>query len=422
MLRQLVSCRQFPTVTTLKFTRLSDHMPALRKFYDALRPAGSRLFAIPIIGYCSRIVVGFLKLPRITWHIRRLDGEIQRRAAEARELISRVEWLEQHALTPEGTTGDRVARLELLVAQLPRLAEAVTAGQTAVRAMQRAVPGPAAATPASFQVPLIDPQIEVVPELLLRREAPRSFNRLPRMADWAVGGALSRRMTELREPHTMHRKQWEYAMCLEGLHAMGVVHPEASAIAVGAGTERPLFYYANEISRMVATDLYDNPAHEGQPAMLTDPSRFAPFPYRQDRLEVVRMAGDALAFPDNSFDFAFCLSSIEHFGSRATQRNALDEMARVVRPGGGVCIITELVLNGERHAEYFLPSELQDVFLEHPMLRLEGGSPEWRISDLLIECPIDVRVEQDLASAPHLVLFDGRVLWTSASLFFRKQR
>jgi hypothetical protein len=74
-------------------------------------------------------------------------------------------------------------------------------------------------------------------------------------------------------------------------------------------------------------------------------------------------------------------------------------MARLVRPGGVVCIITELILNGERYDEYFLPSELQDMFLQHPTLQLEGHPPEWRISDLVLACPIDIRVQGDLTSA-----------------------
>jgi SAM-dependent methyltransferase len=388
---------------------------ALRRVHRSLRPIASRLFAVPILGYGLRIIVGFLKLPRISYHLRRLDHETQLVAAELHAWQARMQ-------DYQGVTNEHLARTDVVLAQFPRMAEALTVSQTAVRAVQRAAEKPLAAAPSGSPIGILtDPQIEVVPELLLRRDPPRGLNRLPRMTDWAIDSPLSRRMSELREPHTMHRKQWEYAICLEGLHAMGVVNPQATAIAVGAGTERPLYYYANEIARMVATDLYDNPHHEGQPAMLTTPSRFAPFPYREDHLEVLRMPGDALDFADGSFDFAFCLSSIEHFGSRATQRRALDEMARVVRPGGAVCIITELILNGERHDEYFLPSELQDMFLQHPTLQLEGHPPEWRISDLVLACPIDIRVQGDLTSAPHLVLYDGRVLWTSASLFFRKR-
>lgn len=62
---------------------------------------------------------------------------------------------------------------------------------------------------------------------------------------------------------------------------------------------------------MVATDLYNNPA-----GMLTSAERYAPFPFRRECLEVRQMSGLALEYPAGHFDFAFCLSSIEHFGTR----------------------------------------------------------------------------------------------------------
>lgn len=374
------------------------------RIYDGLRPIAAALFSLPIVGYLLRIMVSFFKLPRLNFHIRRLEDRIN-------ELASR-----DYAPVPVNV--ENRDQINAVVEQFPRVVEAVTATQTALRAYHKLPPRFEAQS--SDAPSYVDPQIEVVREVQLRRSPPRSLNRLPRLSDWAVDSPLIRRFSELREPYTVHRKMWEYAICLEGLEAMGVVSPTATGIAVGAGSERPLFYYANQIERMVATDLYDNPTHEGTPAMLLDPASFAPFPYQQDRLQVLRMPGDQLEFPDEHFDFAFCLSSIEHFGSRETQAKALDEMARVVRPGGAVCIITELVINGEAHHEYFRPAELQQMFLEHPRLRLEGGPLEMRISDLLLACPIDVREPDDLKSAPHLVLTDGRVVWTSMSLFFRR--
>lgn len=371
----------------------------LNRLYGSLRPIAAAIFAIPILGYLARIVVGIAKLPRLNFHLRRLEIRLN-------EVSGRLDMMDE-----------RSSRISVVTEQFPRVVEAVTATQTALRAYHRlpANAGERSSDTRSF----VDPQIEVLSELALRRSSPRSFNRLPRLSDWAIDSPLIQRYAELKEPYTIHRKMWEYAICIEGLEAMGVVSPAAAGIAVGAGSERPLFYYANQIDRMVATDLYDNPSHEGTPVMLSDPESFAPFPYRNDRLEVMRMPGDSLDFPSEHFDFAFCLSSIEHFGSRETQAAALNEMARVVRPGGAVCIITELVLNGEKHHEYFTPSELQSMFLQHPSLRLDGPL-EMRISDLLMACPVDVREPIDLRSAPHLVLTDGRVVWTSVSLFFRR--
>lgn len=405
----------------------------LKRVYDSLRPVAAALFSLPIVGYLLRILVSFFKLPRLNFHLRRLEGRIheiesqlQVKGVRLNDLDGRLkakavrldEVAESSASRATPAPVANIDSINAVVDQFPRVVEAVTATQTALRAYHR-LPRKPVMQPGDAPF-FVDPQIEVVKEAQLRRSPPRSINRLPRLSDWAVDSPLIRRFSELREPYTVHRKMWEYAICLEGLEAMGVVSPTATGIAVGAGSERPLFYYANHIERIVATDLYDNPTHEGTPVMLSDPASFAPFPYQHDRLEVLRMPGDQLNFPDEHFDFAFCLSSIEHFGSRETQAKALDEMARVVRPGGAVCIITELVINGEAHQEYFRPAELQQMFLEHPKLRLEGGPPEMRISDLLLACPIDVREPDDLKSAPHLVLTDGRVVWTSMSLFFRR--
>jgi SAM-dependent methyltransferase len=236
-------------------------------------------------------------------------------------------------------------------------------------------------------------------------------------------------MHDLNETVSIHRKSWEYAMCVHGLDALGVVHPEAVGLAVGAGSERPLYHYANTIRRIIATDLYDTEAHEGTPLMLNEPERFAPFAYRQDHLEVLRMPADRLDFPDASFDFVFCLSSIEHFGSRETQRRSLDEMARVLKCGGVACIITELILTDHSDGEYFRWDEIEEIFLRHPLLHLEGGEPDLSISESLLAFPVDLTevtwpltpaAARRLNRSPHIVLKRGEMLWTSFSMFLRR--
>lgn len=267
--------------------------------------------------------------------------------------------------------------------------------------------------------PTIVAPVEVVDDDVLRERARTSLNRLCDISDWEIGTPLTDRMRDMREPVGIHRKSWEYAVCVTGLEQLGVVTPEAAAVAVGAGSERPLFHFANEIERMVATDLYDNPLHEGTPAMLSDPASFAHFPYRTDHLEVRAMPGDALEFADDTFDFAFCLSSIEHFGSRETQRRALGEMARVVRPGGIVCIITELILTDHHDREYFRWEEIETLFLAHPGLTLVGGEPDLTISRSLVEYPTAYARSARPNAAPHIVLERDGMLWTSLSMFLR---
>jgi len=75
--------------------------------------------------------------------------------------------------------------------------------------------------------------------------------------------------------------------------------------------------------------------------MVQDAAAFAPYRYREDRLEVMEMNALDLRFPDASFDVVFSLNSIEHFGGRKEIVRAAQEMARVLRPGGYAFIVTE---------------------------------------------------------------------------------
>lgn len=267
----------------------------------------------------------------------------------------------------------------------------------------------------------LNPVIRVLPDDEMREAERTSLNRLPDYCDWDPTGELGPIMLTLRDPVTIHRKSWEYALCVKGLSDHGVVRPDSVGLGVGAGYERPLYHFANEIAEMVATDLYDETHPEGKPLMLTNPQAFAPFPYREDRLKVMRMPGEALDFADESFDFVFCLSSIEHFGSRATQARSFDEMARVTRPGGVVCIITELILTEHSHHEYFRWDEIQDCFMRHPALRLVGGEPDLRISESLVTFPVALQSSRYTNRSPHVVLRQDDMLWTSFSMFFQKR-
>lgn len=264
-------------------------------------------------------------------------------------------------------------------------------------------------------------EFEVVADDVMRERTRTSLNRLPDPSDWLPGDRLTDLMREMNQPVCIHRKSWEYALCIKGLEDLGIINPKAVGLAVGAGSEAPLYWFANNINRMVATDLYDNPSHEGTPAMLSNPKAFAPIPYREDRLDVHRMGGDALEFPDGTFDFVFCLSSIEHFGSRAIQRKSMDEMARVLRPGGVACIITELILTHHSDKEYFRWEEIEEMFLKHPNVELVGGAPDLSISASQVTYPVDLTNSNFINRSPHTVLKRGEMLWTSFSMFLKRR-
>ena len=108
-----------------------------------------------------------------------------------------------------------------------------------------------------------------------------------------------------------------------------------------------LFWLANRVAKVVATDIYGEGIFSGLEAdrsMLSDPASFSPYPYRESHLEVRHMDAKQLEFEDGSFDAVFSLSSIEHFGSWADIRRSAAEMGRVLRPGGAAFIVTECFL------------------------------------------------------------------------------
>lgn len=262
--------------------------------------------------------------------------------------------------------------------------------------------------------------ILVLPDDEMRERPRTSLNRLPDYSDWEPGTPLTDSIRELGQPICIHRKSWEYGMCMHGLAQLGVVNPAAKALGVGAGSEPPLYHFANLVDSVVATDLYDNPDHEGTPQMLSNPKAFAPFAYREDHLQVMQMSGDELTFEDGAFDFLFCLSSIEHFGSRDTQRRSFSEMARVLRKGGIACVITELILTEGSHSQYFTFDELNSIFLGGGSMTLVGGDLDLSISESLVKYPVDLDSSRYVRRSPHIVMKSGPMLWTSLSMFFEK--
>ena len=172
----------------------------------------------------------------------------------------------------------------------------------------------------------------------VKRCDPRDFE------DPRVLAVLSDILPE-RDPRAfVERKAWEFAMLALYLEDVEMLTDATDALAVGAGDERIVFWLANRLRRVVATDIYGSgefAENEAQASMLSDPAAHAPYPYREDHLEVLWMDGRQLGFPDESFDVVFSVSSIEHFGGACDIARSAREMVRVLRPGGHAVILTE---------------------------------------------------------------------------------
>jgi SAM-dependent methyltransferase len=186
----------------------------------------------------------------------------------------------------------------------------------------------------------------------------------------------------------------------------------------------------------VATDLYSVDdqwtTREGDPKILEDPDSFAPYPYRKDRVRFLRMDGTKLDFPDQSFDFVWSCSSIEHFGGHPGAAKAMREIARVLKPGGVASVITEFVLQDRElssfvdfDAEYFNLRCVHDYLLSPvPELRLveplDTSIPDYYVRRAVI-LPDESGAPHEGSDKPHIVLRgETGSLMTSIALFFRK--
>jgi SAM-dependent methyltransferase len=238
--------------------------------------------------------------------------------------------------------------------------------------------------------------------------------------EWkAVHSALGLPNTDDR----LHRKQFEWTQCIFGLERLGVLGPTTRVLGVGTGHERILYYLANRSKLTVATDLYRgdftvSAAAEADPAFLRDPDRYAPFPYRRDHLRALPADGCALPFADATFDVAYSLSSIEHFGGHDRATIAMREMGRVLKPGGICCVATELILEGGEHPEFFTREAFQQYVVRGsrmvPVERLDDRPIPRRYLD------DPVPFDEDPYRMPHLVLARGGLRWTSVVVFLRK--
>jgi SAM-dependent methyltransferase len=229
--------------------------------------------------------------------------------------------------------------------------------------------------------------------------------------DWKARGAL-------------HRKYWEWGLGLYGLHKLGCITAEAQGLAVGAGIEWPLFYLANRVQRVVATDLYDSVHYQGlDPILPENIDRIAPFPFRRASLVFERMNALDLRFPTDTFDFAFSFSSIEHFGGHAGAALAMQEMARVLKPGGVACIATEVILDGSEHPEFFHPHEIDPWFVEASGLEMVEPL-DLHIDEPLITNPVPFDYPPGFQgdTGPHTSVRIGGVTFTSIEFFLRKPR
>lgn len=169
-------------------------------------------------------------------------------------------------------------------------------------------------------------------------------------ADWFDPGFLHVVRDELREAPRFHRKQWEFVQILRALRDSGMLAPGRRGLTMGAGRERVLYAVAREVTHLTVTDLYQEQttwacAETGDPEVYVKSDM--PIPCDPERITVASMDMTSLRFPDGTFDFCYSSCAIEHIGGRPDFLRHLNEVARVLKPGGVYVFTTELAYQEE---------------------------------------------------------------------------
>jgi SAM-dependent methyltransferase len=216
------------------------------------------------------------------------------------------------------------------------------------------------------------------------------------------------------------RRSWEYALAIVAMRRFGKLDNNSKAIGIASSKEPLLFYLANHVNHVYATDLYDSTIDRDAPLDFPDnPKKYASFPYNEDALTALRMDATNLDFPSESFDIAFSISSIEHFGgeNHSGALRCLKEVERVLKTGGIAVITTEYILNDKEHPEFFNRRTIYDDLVN-------------KLQKLQLVEPLDLRITTrtlDTATGqydniyPHILLRYGDMLYTSVMLVFQKQ-
>jgi SAM-dependent methyltransferase len=249
--------------------------------------------------------------------------------------------------------------------------------------------------------------------------------------DWTI--PEGKKIVGIRRPGLIHRKDWEWALGIIAMRRFDKLNKSSTAIGIGAGREEVIFYLANKLGSVYATDIYDgkqwgNFAPSDFPE---NPKKYAPFSYNEDALTVLRMDGTNIEFPSESFDIAFSFSSIEHFGGKnhAGALRSVKEMERVLKRGGIAVIATEYIINDKDHPEFFnrktiysdLIDKLKELKLVEPLdLRITTKTLD-TVIDYTHTVYWDTSDDEDFKTTHPLLLIRARnLLLTSVMLVFRK--
>ena len=260
--------------------------------------------------------------------------------------------------------------------------------------------------------------------------SPLKLNKLCHVEDWQ-NNELSQIITELQYASSndyihgkgwdvekypvnnrkgaIYRKDWEWGLGVLAMKRFGKLNKESKAIGVGSATEEILFYLANRIDHVYATDLYDGKGWKNLVPIdfPENPKKYSPYPYNENTLTVMRMDATKLEFSDESFDIAFSFSSIEHFDgeNHSGALRSMMEMERVLKPGGIAVVATEYMLNDKEHIEFFNRRTIYSDLID-------------KLDRLKLVEPLDLRTTTNTLDA--IIDYQSSVNWLASPCEFKK--
>jgi SAM-dependent methyltransferase len=235
--------------------------------------------------------------------------------------------------------------------------------------------------------------------------SPLSYNKACNLEDFAQPDLRAVMRREL--PHEVarfgdaypagheDRKDWETAMAIRAFEDHGLLDGERDFLGVAAGSEPLIFCLTRYAHRVFATDLYLDSglwAPNAPESMLKDPGSYWPSKWNPRRLVLQHMNALQLHHEDETFDGVFSSSSIEHFGDYAEIHQAMDEIFRVLRPGGIAAFATEYRISGPPPGIAGTLMFDEDDIAEHLIGQRDWGplSPlDLTVSDATIDGVID---------------------------------
>jgi SAM-dependent methyltransferase len=149
---------------------------------------------------------------------------------------------------------------------------------------------------------------------------------------------------QMREPHRLHRKQWEFCYIAQALFERGKLAPGRRGLGFAVGKEPLPALFARLGCHVVATDTALSGAREEgwtetkQLALLNE---WGVCPPEQFRRQVSFRHVDRNDVPDDltGFDFVWSSCAFERLGSIRDARGFIDRMTRCLKPGG-VAVLT----------------------------------------------------------------------------------